>query len=483
MNSAGAAVMARANRWVIGCWLFWGLMGWAQAAEVRGFRIWTSPENTRLVFDITSNVKQHVFTEAASNRLIIDMERTQLTRALPFTGADDPFIHSVHSTSIDDKDLRFVVQLKTPARVKSFHLQPNREYGHRLVVDLFPGEPEERAAAPVKVVKDLNTTPSRSRDVIVAIDAGHGGEDPGAKGPRGTYEKHVTLAVARKLAALVAQQRGMRAVLIRDGDYYIGLRQRIQKAHRLHADLFVSIHADAFRDATIRGSSVYTLSQRGASSEAARWLADRENAADLIGGVSLDDKDDVLASVLLDLSQSGTMQASSDVAEAVLDELQRLGAIHRTRVQQAGFAVLKSPDIPSILVETAFISNPLEENKLTDPAHQEKLARRLLSGIRGYFQRYAPPGTLLAQASSGGDHATPTPNPDKTSGKVNGSKNSRMGKSTGTGKGARHTIARGDTLSTIAQQYSVSLASLREVNRISSDDNIRIGQVLYIPGS
>jgi N-acetylmuramoyl-L-alanine amidase len=286
-----------------------------------------------------------------------------------------------------------------------------------------------------------------AREIVIAIDAGHGGEDPGAKGRRGTYEKTVVLAIAKKLAVLVARERGMRPVLIRTGDYYLGLRKRMRLARAERADLFISIHADAFRDPRARGSSVFTLSNRGASSEAARWLAESENNADLIGGVKLDDKDDVLASVLLDLSQTGARQASHEVAKNILRQLSQIGRTHKKVVQQAGFAVLKSPDVPSILVETAFISNPEEENKLRSPRHQQRMAAAIMTGLRSFFRASPPPGTLLAQ-----------------------------------NKSRRHTITRGDTLGGIASLYNISLASLRSANRLSGD-RIRIGQVLRIPRS
>jgi len=283
------------------------------------------------------------------------------------------------------------------------------------------------------------------RDVVIAIDAGHGGDDPGALGRHGTREKDVTLAIARKLAQVIDAEPGMKAVLVRKGDYYVGLRQRMGIARQNKADLFVSIHADAFRDPRVRGASVYTLSRRGASSEAARWLAESENASDLIGGVSLEDKDDVLASVLLDLSQTAAMEASADVAQRVFRQLRRFGPVHSNRVQQAGFMVLKSPDIPSILVETAFISNASEEQHLNNPAHQAELAQAIMSGIREYFQVSPPPGTLMASQA---EH--------------------------------RHVIEPGDTLSGIAQQYRVSLNSLRDINGLTSDQ-IRVGQTLLIP--
>jgi len=333
-------------------------------------------------------------------------------------------------------------------RAKSFALQPNDTYGHRLVVDLEPKDPTA-GPAPIRTRTGVG---GAVRDVVIAIDAGHGGEDPGAIGPRGTREKDVTLAIARKLAAKVDAEPGMRAVMIRDGDYYVRLRERIARAREHRADLFVSIHADAFHDRRVRGSSVYTLSHGGATSEAARWLAERENRADLIGGVELREQNDVLAKVLIDMSQNATMEHSGIAATKVLANLRRLGDVHQRHIQKAGFAVLKSPDIPSMLVETAFISNPDEENRLRSGAHQDQIASSLLAGVRDYFDEYPPPETHFAQRRNGG----------------------------GLSNGRKHRIERGDTLSEIARSYNVSLNSLRAANRLDGD-RIRVGQVLVVP--
>jgi N-acetylmuramoyl-L-alanine amidase len=286
------------------------------------------------------------------------------------------------------------------------------------------------------------------RSVVIAIDAGHGGEDPGALGHKGTREKDVALAIARALARLVGNDPDMQPVLIRNGDYIVSLRRRIEIARENRADLFVSIHADAFKDSSANGASVYALSERGATSEAARWLAERENAADLIGGVSLDDKDDLLASVLLDLSQTATLSASLQAGAHVLSELQEIGAVRRRDVQQAGFLVLKSPDIPSILVETAYISNPQDERRLRDPREQERLAASILTGLRAYLLENPPAGTRLAK------RAAEQP--------------------------LRYNVLAGDTLSGIADRFQVSIAALRNANSLD-DDRLHTGQVLAIP--
>jgi N-acetylmuramoyl-L-alanine amidase len=342
--------------------------------------------------------------------------------------------------------LRVVLDLTQPVRPKTFLLKPKASYGHRLVVDLYPVEATRKPRV-AKSTKDID----RARDVVVAVDAGHGGEDPGASGSRyRTKEKQVTLEIARRLKRLIDAQPGMRAVLTRTGDYFIGLRKRMSLARKHKADLFLSIHADAFRDKRVRGSSVYVLSKRGASSEAARWLAEKENSSDLVGGVKLDDKDDVLASVLLDLSQSATRHASLSAASKVYRALGKVGKVHGRRVQQAGFMVLKSPDIPSLLVETGFISNPKEERNLRDPDYQERLAKAIVQGVEAFFHETPPPGTLLAEQQE---------------------------------RVIKHVIAKGDTLSEIADRYQVSVASLRRENRIRSDNLIRVGQVLVIPGT
>ena len=284
--------------------------------------------------------------------------------------------------------------MSRPIRAKSFIAAPNDQYGYRLVIDFGS---TASAEAPVKA----EHARPEARDLIIAIDAGHGGEDPGAIGKNGTREKDVVLAIARALAQRVDTEPGMKAVLTRDGDYFVPLRDRMRRARAQQADLFVSIHADSIRDRSVDGSSVYILSQRGATDEAARWLAERENASDLIGGVSLDDKGDVLASVLLDLSQSASLSASEAAAERVLHQLNQVGEIRKPLVQQARFIVLKSPDIPSMLVETAYISNPQEEQRLRGPAQQAKLAAAIHRGIRDYFYSDPPAGTRVGQLAAG----------------------------------------------------------------------------------
>jgi N-acetylmuramoyl-L-alanine amidase len=398
-----------------------------------------------------------MFALSNPDRLVIDFSDAKLKTAISNFSGNDRFVKNIRSGPRGDGGLRIVLDLKSRINPKIFALAPNREYGHRLVLDLM-GSEQSDSVAPVKaspakqmVAKKKPVKKLPARDVVVAIDAGHGGEDPGAVGRMGTKEKDVVLSIAKKLAVLLEKEKGIRPVLIRKGDYYLRLRKRSALARKHKADLFISIHADAFRDRRARGSSVFTLSNKGASSEAARWLAERENSADLIGGVELKDKDDVLASVLLDLSQTGTRQVSHDVADRVLKKMGRVGKMHHRRVQKAGFAVLKSPDVPSILVETAFISNPGEERNLRSNSHQNKLARSILSGIKDYFYSNPPPGTLLAQRLRPENELT-----------------------------RKHVISRGDTLGMIARQYQVSVHGLRDANGLSGDQ-IRVGQVLQIP--
>jgi N-acetylmuramoyl-L-alanine amidase len=427
-------------------WLGLLLLPWlAQAAplQVEGVRLWAAPDSTRVVFDVSAPAKHRLFTLKNPDRLVIDLSDAAIARGVKDSFSSGGIVKTLRSGPRNGHDLRLVLDLSGPAKPKSFVLKPNDQYGHRLVIDLFNSD--KRPVAALKTLEAKNE-PAKLRELVIAIDAGHGGEDPGARGKKGTREKDVVMAIARRLARLIDKEPGMRAVLVRDGDYYIGLRKRMEIARKHRADLFISIHADAFKDRRVNGASVYAVSRRGASSEMARWLAARENAADLVGGVSLDDKDDLLAEVLLDLAQTATLEASNEVASNVLTEMKRVGKVHKHSVQHAGFVVLKSPDIPSLLVETAFISNPTEENRLRNSKHQQQVATAIMTGVRKYFTDNPPPGTLIAQHSP-----------------------------------RRHVIRRGDTLSQLAQRYGVSMASLRRHNQLR-DDKLMLGAVLTIPG-
>jgi N-acetylmuramoyl-L-alanine amidase len=381
---------------------------YAQQINVNSVHYWTTLKQSRMMIDVTATPVHQVFLLEHPPRLVITIPNARIGQAL----TQPPVSHPVFSriSAIQNKNnVEIIADLKRSVSTKSYALNPNKMYGHRLVVDVFDKGPAIYAGSGNKAItksvasKSVANKPvkpiavtQKDKDIIVAIDAGHGGDDPGARGPRGTEEKKVVFAIARKLEQLINNQRGMKALMVRKGDYYVDLRKRMQIARAAKADLFISIHADAFQNSTVKGASVYTLSSRGASSEAARWLAKSENASDLVGGVSLDDKDEVLASVLLDLSQTATQEASFNVAGEVLKHFENIGELHYGSVQKAGFLVLKSPDIPSILVETAFISNPSEERKLLSNLHQSKIALAIFRGVRNYFKEYTPFNSRMA---------------------------------------------------------------------------------------
>jgi N-acetylmuramoyl-L-alanine amidase len=409
-------------------------------------RVWPAEEYTRITLESARPIRHQFFFVKDPERLVLDLVGVELGEELKSLPAkvreDDPYVKSLRVAQNRPNVVRVVFDLKTEVKPYVFPLAPAGEYKHRLVLDVYPERPrdpllalvapgpdpigeiarapvtESPAAAPAEAeqpskpeaespplpvvrlepgkalelprVPEKPKLPRVERLVIVAIDAGHGGEDPGARGRGGTHEKDVTLAIARRLKARIDQEAGMRAVLVRDGDYFIPLAQRVAKARRVQADLFVSIHADAWVRPDVRGSSVFALSERGATSAAARMLAQKENDADLIGGVNLGVKDPVLARTLLDLSQTATINDSLKLGKAVLGELGDVNALHKASVEQAGFAVLKAPDIPSILVETAFISNPEEEKRLKDAGYQEKMASAILGGIKRYLAQNPP---------------------------------------------------------------------------------------------
>jgi N-acetylmuramoyl-L-alanine amidase len=380
-----------------------GVSGISFAAEVRAIRLAATDTGTRVVLDLSAPVKHKAFLLDAPGRVVLDVARSTLRNKVPLP-APEGVITTLRSGKLPNNGVRLVFEVQGPVKFDISTAPPAGEAGHRLILDIS-GPPVAAAVAvtappplqPV-AIRPRHAPSDSGRDVVVAIDAGHGGVDPGASGRRGTREKDVVLEVARLLAARINREPGMKAVLTRDGDYFITLQERTKRARRAKADLFVSIHADAIANPDVSGSSVYVLSERGASSEAARWLAERENAADLKGGVSLQDKDAVLANVLLDLSQTATISTSMVAAEQVLKSLDKTGEVRKPRVQQAGFIVLMSPDIPSMLVETAFISNREDERKLSQPAHRAKLANAIFAGIEQYFQGNAPEGTRLSAA-------------------------------------------------------------------------------------
>ena len=395
-----------------GVWLallaiFAGVSGSLVAAEIRDVRVASTESGTRVVLDLSAPAKHKAFLLDSPYRVVVDLPKSSLLPKLP---AGEGVITSMRSGKLPHGGLRLVFEVSGPVTLQTSAATPSRDAGHRLILDIA-GPAAAGVAKAVSVVSAVPVAPvairpahapsDSGRDIVIAVDAGHGGVDPGASGKRGTREKNVVLEIAKALAARINAEPGMKAVLTRDGDYFISLKERTLRARRAKADLFVSVHADAIANPDVSGSSVYVLSDRGASSEAARWLAERENAADLKGGIKLDDKDAVLANVLLDLSQTASISASMVAAENILKSLDQIGEVRKPRVQQAGFVVLKSPDIPSMLVETAFISNKEDERKLSLPAHRAKLANAIFSGIEQYFQGNAPDGTRLAATRRG----------------------------------------------------------------------------------
>ncbi|WOX07134.1 N-acetylmuramoyl-L-alanine amidase [Microbulbifer pacificus] len=414
------------------------------AAEVEGVRLWRAPDHTRLVFDLDGPAEHKLFTLQNPDRVVIDVSGATLGASMADLPLTDTPISGVRYATKDKRDLRVVLDLKQPVNPRSFALRRHETLPDRLVIDLHDRDKVEE-----KTIEQVHD--SGQRDIVVAIDAGHGGEDPGALGPGGLREKDVVLAISRYLHEAIDRKSGFSAKLVRSGDYYIPLRDRVKKGRQLRADLFVSIHADAFSRKDARGAGVYAVSSRGATSETARFLAQRENESDLIGGagsLSLSDKDDTLAGVLLDLAMTATMNTSLDVGSSVLNSIGSFTHLHKKKVEQANFSVLRNPDVPSILVETGFITNPDEARRLRDPSFQKRMAEKLSDGIVAHFTSRPPAGSWLAS---------------------NGSRTDR-----------RHTIARGDTLSGIAARYNISVADLKKANSMETS-MIRVGQTLTIP--
>lgn len=414
------------------------------ATEVENIRVWSENGRTRIVLDLSRPSEHSIFTLRGPDRLVVDLKNGRLSKNVQKLPAATGSIKSIRTGLRASGQLRVVLDLREAVRSRSFAAGPNGQYGDRLVIDLI-------REGNLQTVKRASQAYVAGRDIVIAIDPGHGGHDPGAIGQRKTREKDVALAVSRLLAMRIDREPGLKSVLVRNGDYFVDHRGRMEIARKNKADLFLSIHADAVEDRRAKGASVYALSLKGASDEAARRLAQRENASSQIGDVSLAGKDEVLASVLLDLSQNAALGASLEVGDSVMAHLASVGSVHRRKVQQAGFLVLKSPDVPSILVELAYISNPDEERKLNDRTHQAKLADAILAGVRNYFYTNPPADSRIAMEVGR--------NPVRQ---------------------VRHVIERGDTLSEIAERYNVSLAAIRAANKISGN-RIRVGQTLQIP--
>lgn len=469
------------QRWLVWRWLGLGLVclstfAWAQQAQLKDVRVSTSGEMTRIVFALSEPINPELFMLRDPARLVVDMPNTKKIGDHPDTWSGKGVVIRLRSGIRHGDDLRVVLDLaKLRVKPDSYTLLPTEQYGHRLVVDLYPRNTDtvsvaaaarsaqKHHSAPASATTSHktprqpsgNTTNSHgkakpvaytpvapTREIVVAIDPGHGGHDPGASGPRGIREKQVVMEISRKLAAMVDEQPHMRAILTRKGDHYVGLRKRMNIARRANADMFVSIHANASTSSAPHGVAVFALSRGGATSERAHLLAERENAALMVGGVSLENKDTTVASFMLDLAQTATIEASLDVGRRVLHNLNRFTSMHQPEVEQAAFVVLKSPDMPSILVETGFITNPAEAQKLQNGAYQTRVARAVLRGLKGYFDSYRP-GTMIV-------------------------------------KGQVHVVAPGETLSGIAQSYHVRINRLREYNDIEGS-MIRVGQEIRIP--
>ncbi|MGB5323917.1 MAG: N-acetylmuramoyl-L-alanine amidase [Pseudomonadales bacterium] len=434
-----------------------------QSAAIEAVRVWRAPDHTRVVLDLSAPVQYKYFSLANPERVVIDLQRARSATQLHKVDLQGTRLRNLRGAARDDSSFRLVLDTSGKLRPEIFALAANAQYSERLVIDLF--DPD---AQPARL--QTSEREQGKRDLVIAIDAGHGGEDPGALGPRRVREKNVVLQIAREMQRKLDAIPGYRAVLVRDGDYYVGLRKRRDLARQYQADLFLSIHADAFKDRKVSGASVYTLSQSGASSASARFLADSENKADRIGGVDLSDKDDMLASVLLDLSMTATLDASARVGREILGQLGHVSKLHKPGVEHAGFAVLKSPDIPSVLVETGFISNPGEAQRLSTAKHQQQVASAIVKGVQDYFAEHASEGTLVywqKHQPQGVQAALAQAEPQRNqvvAGKPHKS----------------YKVRPGDTLSEVAQQNRISLAELRRYNQLSND-KIRVGQVIRIP--
>ncbi len=404
-------------------------------ANIQDIRLSNNKRYVRLVFDLDKLANHSLFSLHDPERVVLDIKNAKMPHGLVDQLQANALIRSIRSGVRNGNDLRVVFDLSNNVTPRSFLLAPSGKSGHRLVLDLHDKKSADKVLT------------SKKRDVIVAIDAGHGGKDPGAIGRSGTYEKLVTLQIAKRLEKTINQQRGMKAVLVRKNDRFMRLRDRIHKARDSRADMMISLHADSFPDPRARGSSIYALSVDGASSETARMMAEKENAADLLfGDVNLAVEDQMVKEVLFDLSLTGTIESSLDIGSEILSQIKTVNRVHKKKVQQAGFAVLKAPNIPSILIETAFISNPREEKNLRSAAHQKKVAKAITRGVSKYFARKAPPGTWLAESA------------------------------------AEYHINENDTIKMIASKHDVSESDLRARNALHAD-SLMAGQVIKIPVS
>lgn len=475
--------MMMMRAWVLSLLLYLPSSFAVFSAQLKNITVSQQPTMTSLYLSIQGSFTHKLFTLSQPNRVVLDLSDTQLAVNISQLGLINSLIQQVRSGSPSKNTLRLVMDVKQPVKVRSSSWKPKGEF-NGIRIDLVNDTPlvinnRRQLSSPVKTIKasvqqtqsKISSQPSEQRitvrktpvqvphnpskkplrDVVVVLDAGHGGKDPGARGPRRSNEKDVVLAITLKLKRLIDRQPGMRAVLTRSGDYYVGLRQRLDIARKYNGDVFISIHADAFNNPHSNGASVFALSQRGATSEAARWLAEKENYSEL-GGVNLgelDDSNGVVRSVLIDLSQTATINAGLEMGGKVLGQLDNFTNLHNNKVEQARFVVLKSPDIPSILVETGFISNPREERNLTNPAYQERLSQAIFQGLKNYFWDHPPHGTRI--------EAMISPN--------------------------FHIVKKGETLPAIAARYRVSVNALQSINRLQARARLMPGQKLVIPGT
>lgn len=422
---------------------FWATSTYA-ATDINSLRLWRAPDHTRLVFDIQGSIDHHIFSLDNPRRLVIDISNSRYKASTDNLDLTNTPISGIRVANRNNTDTRFVLDLKTEVSPNNFTLNANEQYSDRLVIDLYDKK-RTQSRSVKEVVEQSN------RKIVIAIDAGHGGEDPGALGPSRIREKNVVLKISQHIDNLFDKDPNYQGILIRAGDYYLAHRKRTQIARENSADFFISVHADAFTDPRANGASVYALSNQGATSETARFLASRENRADLIGGASalnLGNRDDMLAGVLIDLSMTATMSSSLEAGQYVLRNMGTVARLHKKKVEQAGFLVLKSPDIPSLLIETGFISNPKEARQLSSQAYQKKMAAAIYRGLDQYYRDNPPEGTRLASLAN----IEPV----------------------------TYTVGRGDTLSEIAVRYNTSVSKILRYNKMSSS-TIRVGQEILIP--
>lgn len=506
-RSSGSRTLRAIQRWhVIGALLLCFSAGALFAAEIEEVRVWRAPDHTRLVFDLTESVEFNLFTLANPDRVVIDIENAAFISDIDQPNFTDSPVSGFRSAVRDGNTLRVVLDLDAVVDPSSFTLAPNSELGHRLVVDLYDIETQSSSPA---VVITAPVMRGERRDIVVAISAGHGGEDPGASGYDGRLkEKNVTLAFSRALYARIDSMPGYRPVMIRDGDYYVGLKRRPQLAREQRADLYIAIHADWYRNSNARGLTLYALSGDRADRENARLVAEKENGADLLGGVggdvSLGVLDDDVALTLVSLQMAWSMEQSLIAGTRILESIDGVTRLRRDKVQQASLQELNSPDIPSILIETGYLTNPAEARKLNSADFQRRLAAAMAQGVMNYFYDSPPAGSLIAwQKENGVVPGSYTVRREDSLSVIA----QRFGISLGelktqnnlssdtiyigqvlsingavSSEAAEHTISRGETLSEIAAQYQISLANLRQANNLSGD-RIMVGQILKIPAS